>query len=136
MSKGWPLDGAPYIEGKLNPSFIPSDIDIPIDTGEEDLYVLKLEEGLNKMEAFGKPQIAVVVLGVDPYEKDELASTRGMNLTLEQMNNRDLLIYNFLNKLNIPQAHLMAGGYGVNSWKVYSKFLEHVLLKKIQSSNI
>lgn len=133
MAKGWPLDEDPYINGKPNPSFIPSDIDIPIETGEEDLYVEKLEAGLHELDRLGKPQIAVVVLGVDPYEKDELASTKGLKLTLEQMHKRDLLIYNFLKKHNIPQAHLMAGGYGISSWLVYAKFLEHVLLEKIHA---
>ena len=133
MAKGWPLDGEQYKDGELNPSFIPSDIDIPIDSGEEHLYLERLEEGLHKLNTLGKPQIAVVVMGVDPYEKDELASTKGLNLTLEQMKKRDLLIYNFLKKQNVPQAHLMAGGYGVNSWRVYSQFLEHVLLEEIKS---
>ena len=44
MANGWPLDGEPYdSRGRLNPSFTPSDIDIPVAAGEEDLYVAKLK---------------------------------------------------------------------------------------------
>ena len=43
------------------------------------------------------------------------------------MNDRDILIYNFLKSHNIPQAYLMAGGYGEYSWEVYAQFLKNVL---------
>ncbi|MCX7711446.1 MAG: histone deacetylase [Clostridia bacterium] len=130
MAKGWPLDGPEYIQGGLNPSFISSDIDIPIESGEEDAYLERLEKGLKKLEALSTPQIALVVLGADPYEKDELPSTSGLRLSLEQMKKRDLMIYRFLKERDIPQAHLMAGGYGAECWQVYANFLEHVLLEQ------
>lgn len=128
MAKGWPLDGPMYIGGELNPSFLPSDIDIPIAPGEEEAYLERLEEGFQRLYTFPAPQLAVVVLGADPYEKDELPSTSGLRLSLEQMKARDLLIYDFLKRRNIPQAHLMAGGYGAECWRVYAGFLEHVLM--------
>lgn len=133
MAHGWPLDTDMYIDGKLNPSFIPSDIDIPVSAGEEGIYISKLEEGLSRLALYPLPQIAVVVSGVDPYEKDELPSTRELNLSLEQMEERDLLIYNFLKERKIPQATLMAGGYGDEGWNVHARFLEHVLSERIQS---
>ncbi len=127
MEKGWPLDTEMYADGVLNPSFIPSDIDIPVAVGEEDVYNKKLLEGLNKLDSFPKPQIALVVMGADPYEKDGLPSSSGLKLTLEQMKERDLLVYNFLKERSIPQAVLIAGGYGAECWRVYYQFLEHVL---------
>ena len=128
MARGWPLDSDMYKSGELNPSFIPSDIDIPVLSGEEDRYSEKLREGLNKIQSFSVPQLAVIVLGADPYEKDELPSTTGLKLSLPQMKERDLLIYEFFKTRKVPQAYLMAGGYGIDSWRVYAQFLEYVLL--------
>jgi acetoin utilization deacetylase AcuC-like enzyme len=129
MAHGWPLDGEKYDRaGKLNPSFIDSDIDIPMARGEDHLYLSRLQEGLNKLDKFLRPDLAVVVSGADPYEKDELPSTADLKLSLEQMMQRDLLVYEFLKDRGIPKAYLMAGGYGESSWQVYTQFLEWALL--------
>jgi acetoin utilization deacetylase AcuC-like enzyme len=132
MAKGWPLDGEKYITGgKLNPPFTPSDVDIPIGEGEDSSYVAKLEEGLNILERQPRPDLAIVVVGADPYEKDELPSAKLLKLTLAQLKERDILIYNFLKDRGIPQAYLMAGGYGDSSWEVYLQFLEWALLDNL-----
>ena len=128
MGRGWPLDGSSHdAAGRLNPSFIPSDIDIPVYAGEEALYISKLEDGLRKLGDHPNPEIAVVVFGADPYEKDELPSTADLRLSLEQLFARDRLVYEFLKARQIPMAYLMAGGYGDNSWRVYTQFLKWVL---------
>jgi len=125
MGSSWPLEGPRFNEkGDLYPWFIPSDLDIPIEEGEESLYLTKLKEGLLKLE--GRPDLAVIICGSDPYEKDELPSTSKLKLNLSQLLERDLLIYKFLKKLNIPQCYLMSGGYGSESYKVYSQFLEKI----------
>jgi acetoin utilization deacetylase AcuC-like enzyme len=130
MADSWPLDGEKYDRaGNLNPSFIDSDIDIAMPRGEDQLYVSRLQEGLNKLDNMSHPDLAVVVSGADPYEKDELPSTSDIKLSLEQMKQRDLLVYQFLRERKIPGAYLMAGGYGENSWRVYAQFLEWVLLE-------
>ena len=132
MAEGWPLDGEKYDkEGKLNPSFIPSDIDIPIAAGDEDLYVTRLREGLGMLETQARPDIAIVVSGADPYEEDELPSAKPMKLSLEQLQQRDLIVYNFLRDKTIPSAYLMAGGYGERSWQVYAQFLQWALMDNL-----
>lgn len=129
MGHGWPLDGEKFDKaGNLNPSFIDSDIDIPMARGEDHLYVARLQEGLTKLGDFPQPDLAVVVSGVDPFEQDELPSTSDLKLSLAQLKDRDLLVYRFLKERGIPAAFLMAGGYGENSWKVYTQFLEWALL--------
>ena len=129
MAKGWPLDGDKYDKnGILNPSFIPSDIDIPIAPGEDHLYVGELRKGLRKLDPLATPDIAVVVCGADPYAKDTLPSTSGLQLSLEQLKTRDLMVYNFLKHKNIPRAYLMAGGYGEHAWEVYTQFLQWALM--------
>ncbi|MGD8519703.1 MAG: histone deacetylase [Desulfobacterales bacterium] len=133
MGKGWPLDGPKYdTEGNLNPSFIPSDFDIPMAQGEDHLYVDRLQQGLQEMDKQPLPDMAIVVSGVDPYEADELPSADGIKLSLEQIMKRDLLVYGFLKKRGIPRAYLMAGGYGSKSWQAYVQFLEWVLLDNLK----
>jgi acetoin utilization deacetylase AcuC-like enzyme len=135
MSNGWPLDKPEYDStGKFNPAFFPSDIDINIKIGEENTYNERLLQGLKQMEILkgvsSKPDLAIVLLGVDPYEKDELPSTDSLNLTEMQMLERDKIVHNFLNERNIPTAYTMAGGYGRFSWKAHYNFLHWVLKKE------
>jgi acetoin utilization deacetylase AcuC-like enzyme len=131
MAAGWPLDQPERdAEGRLNPSFIPSTIDIPIESGEEPFYNQRLKEGLERLIGVGKPDFALVVCGADPYELDELPSTSGLRLNLAQLLERDQLVYSFLKTLGIPGAWVMAGGYGRNSWRVYTQFLEWALLDR------
>jgi acetoin utilization deacetylase AcuC-like enzyme len=132
MADGWPLDQPEHdADGRLNPSFVPSDIDIPIESGEEGLYNRRLREGLEHLSGLGRPEIALVVCGADPYELDELPSTAGLRLSLEQLLERDQTVYTFLRTLSVPGAWVMAGGYGRSSWRVYTQFLEWVLLKRL-----
>jgi len=129
MANGWPLDGDEYDpDGKFNPSYTPSDIDIPMAKGEDHLYIPRLQAGLERLDRGAHPDLAVVVSGADPYDKDELPSTGDLKLSLAQLKERDLLTYNFLKERDIPRAYLMAGGYGESSWEVYAQFLEWALL--------
>ena len=133
MGNGWPLDGDEYDpRGNFNPSFTPSDIDIPMAKGEDHLYITRLQEGLNRLASRPRPDLAVVVSGSDPYHKDELPSTSDLKLTLAQLMERDLLTYNFLKERDIPRAYLMAGGYGEGCWEVYAQFLEWALMDNLQ----
>jgi acetoin utilization deacetylase AcuC-like enzyme len=135
MAHGWPLDGAQRDrEGRLNPSFMPSDVDIPMEVGEETRYVARLQEGLHRLARGPAPDLAVVVAGVDPFEGDALPSTRDLKLSLPQLLERDRSIYRFLAQRGIAQAYLMAGGYGDESWKAYAQFLEWVLCERLAVS--
>jgi acetoin utilization deacetylase AcuC-like enzyme len=134
MAHGWPLDGEPYdSDGNLNPSFTASDIDIAVEAGQDDMYVIRLQQGLLTLEKQPLPDLAIVVSGVDPYEKDELPSADALKLSLGQMKERDLLVYNYLKERHVPRAYLMAGGYGKKSWEVYTQFLEWVLLDRLDT---
>jgi acetoin utilization deacetylase AcuC-like enzyme len=131
MAAGWPLDGPPLLaDGSPNPSFTPSTIDIPIGAAENALYLERLEQGLRVLEQFAAPDLAIVVCGADPFEADELPSTRFLKLTLKQMLRRDQLVYTFLSQRSVPAAYLMAGGYGEQVWRVYAQFLIWVLLER------
>lgn len=132
MARGWPLDGAPRDEqGRINPSFIPSDIDIPIEAGEEGRYNDRLRDGLEQLARLATPDLAVIVSGADPYVRDTLPSTQALRLTKSQLLERDRMIYRFLKARSIPQAGLMAGGYGPHVWQVYAGFLAWVLRERL-----
>lgn len=128
MAAGWPLDLPEFAaDGARNPWFIESDIDVPIGAGEEDEYNPRLAEALSQLSQTPKPDLALVICGADPYEHDELPSTQLIKLSLEQMTQRNVMIYEFLKGLSIPQAYLMAGGYGRHAWEPYPPFLEFAL---------
>ena len=132
MAHGWPLDLPEFREdGTRHPSYTPSDIDVPIESGEENHYNTRLAAALDELANYPRPDLALVELGADPYEKDELPSTDPLNLTLDQMNERNLLIYEFLKNRNISSAYLMSGGYGEHAWEPYPGFLIHALLDRL-----
>jgi acetoin utilization deacetylase AcuC-like enzyme len=130
MAEGWPLDEPEYDgSGQLNPSYVPSDIDVPIPRGGEADYLARLDEGLARLDRHPRPDLALVLSGADPYAGDELASAGQLQLSLDQLLQRDRRIYTFLEERGIPKAYLMAGGYGTDSWRVYSQFLKWVLAR-------
>ncbi len=125
MKHGWPLDSSELDErGVRQPWFIPSDVELGIANGEEATYLSTLAQGLARMEDFGRPDLAIVVQGSDPYEKDELPSSAQLKLRLDQLRERDLLVYNFLQARKIPQVYVMAGGYGAFAHEPYCAFIE------------
>ena len=131
MAHGWPLDMPPVLDdGGTHPSFIPSDIDIPIASGDEANYVPKLEQGLNRLASAGTADLAIVVSGADPYAKDELPSAMPLKLSLDQLMARDQLVYRFLKETGVPAAFLMAGGYGDHVWEAFAQFLAWALLEE------
>lgn len=127
MAEGWPLDRASLERARPGRApLVDSDLDVPIASGEEALYVPRLAEALEKMEALGgqrKPDLALVVDGVDVYEKDGLPSTSPLAMTLEQILERDRLILAFLERRGIPSGWIMAGGYGKDAWEPTANFL-------------
>lgn len=123
MKNGWPLN-TKYFESK-----VPSTFDIEIDQENHDSYLKLLEEELENILSFKKYDLAVIVAGADPYEKDALESSALIRLSEKDMFKRDLTVYESLLKNKIPQCYLMGGGYGLDSWKIYYNFLEYILMK-------
>jgi acetoin utilization deacetylase AcuC-like enzyme len=128
MAHGWPLDDATLAKtDKDQAPHIPCDVEIPVEAGEEPLYNEKLRVGLARLLGLSKGRaadIAIVIDGADPYEADELESSALLKLSLEQMLERDRLIYNYLSALSIPSAWFLAGGYGDKAWKPAANFLK------------
>jgi len=74
-----------------------------IDRIHDDQYVKQLQQGLQRLDDRPSADIAIVVSGVDPYEKDELPSADELKLSLEQMKQLDLLVYDVLMQRSIPR---------------------------------
>lgn len=134
MARGWPLDQPAVLpDGRPNPSFVPSDVDIPIAPGEEAQYVPRLVAALQEMEErYGVPDFLLVVDGSDPYERDQLPSTEHLRMTREQLLERDTLLYRWAAEHSLPSAFVMAGNYGYHSWEVYVGFLERQLRGQLE----
>ncbi|MCL2271856.1 MAG: histone deacetylase [Treponema sp.] len=129
MANGWPLDSENLALAETGRApLLPSDIDIGIGEGEESAYVSRLEESIRRLESLsGKtPDFVFVVDGADPYEHDELFSTRLLRLTLEQCLERDLLVYKYLKDRGIPSAWIQSGGYGSRAWEPHAHFLKAI----------
>lgn len=131
MARHWPLDEAPLDEaGRLKDIFYPSTVDIPIPEGCDAHYLSQLEGGLAQLKlrsAFEIPDLAIVVAGSDPSALDILPSAGGLQLDLPTLLQRDTLVYDWLAAHGVPQAWVMAGGYGDEVWRVHGQFLKHIV---------
>lgn len=131
MQKGWPLDEHPLDEaGQLKKCFWPSTVDVPVPEGAESKYLELLKNGLHQLEVGGcgeLPDLALVVDGSDPYEKDVLKSATLLKLSLDQCIERTGFVFDWLKARGVPQAYVMAGGYGPENWRVHSGFLIRAL---------
>lgn len=131
MASGWPLDPetlAQAVPGRA--PLVPSDVELPVSRYDQTSYISILASGLTQLEALSSgalPELALVVDGADPYEKDELPSTADLQLSLETCVERDRAVYRFLRERNIPSAWLMAGGYGDRAWEPPAHFLDTLL---------
>ena len=117
MKDGWPLDNKDNHD-----SFIPSDLDIPVDNSTNYLQLLK--KGLTDfLKKNCDIDLALVVHGVDVWEKDVLPSSSGIQLSSSEVLERDLFVYSSLKQLDIPQAWCLGGGYGEGVSELYLQFL-------------
>ena len=133
MKEGWPLDSGSV----RDPWFIPCNVDVGVEVGDEKNYLTKLAAALNELEKnYPRPDLVIVVDGADPYEHDELPSTDPLKLTAEQMLLRNKMVYDFLRERKIPQSYVMAGGYGKRSWEIYTQFLKFVWQSSSKGSEI
>jgi acetoin utilization deacetylase AcuC-like enzyme len=132
MAKGWPLDADSLAAAKKGRApLIASDIDIGIDSGEEQEYTPRLAEGIKELERLSRalypskerPDLVLVVDGADPYEHDGLPSSSLIKLSLEQCQERDNYVYRYVTERGIPSAWIQSGGYGDRAWEPTGHFL-------------
>lgn len=87
----------------------PSDLDVGLEDGLEDqAYLDALEKALETCFAKTQPQLIAYVAGSDPYREDKLG---GLNLSIEGMYERDLMVARAATQRGIPIFVTLAGGY-------------------------
>ena len=109
-----------------------SSIDVPIRTGDEESYLPLTKKAIHEAVKRFSPDLVIFVAGSDPYEKDVLPGTRFMNLSLEQMRERDEFVIDFFTHRGIPLAMVFAGGYGPDVWEVHYNAVRHLLAQSRQ----
>lgn len=122
-------DGWPFRSEDKSPWQTPSTVDVETFEGEDEKYIEKLKAGIQTLEDRAPvPDFVLFVLGADPYEHDSLPSTSTLNLSLEQLAQRDqFLVGHFKNK-NVPMAFTMSGGYGPRTHEVFTQFINDIYL--------
>ena len=75
---------------------------------EDHEYLNKLEETLEKIKQHITPDIVLYDAGVDIFQDDKLGN---LQVSLEGIRQRDLMVLNHYRKLNTPVATVIGGGY-------------------------
>ena len=70
------------------------------------------------------PDLVIYIAGSDPYELDTLCD---LNLSREDMLQRNLYVANLVKSIKVPMVVVAGGGYGVESWKIYYDFIAKLL---------
>ena len=121
MKNGWPLDMG------QGPWSIPSNIDVEIEDGDNERYLVHLRAGLGQLrDDYLVPDFIFINLGGDPYEKDSLKSSELIQLSREQMLQRNKMLYQFVSDQGVPTLWTMGGGYGEHSYETYVDFFKSI----------
>lgn len=83
------------------------DVNLPDGTGDEE-YLARLESHLVRAFEEFVPDLVFYVAGADPYREDQLG---GLELTMEGLRKRDLLVFEVCRNHGVPVAVTLAGGY-------------------------
>jgi acetoin utilization deacetylase AcuC-like enzyme len=87
----------------------PSSLDVNLEDGlRDEEYLAALEQGLAQSFARFRPNLIFYVAGADPYREDQLG---GLNLSQQGLIERDRAVFEKAQKLKIPVAVTLAGGY-------------------------
>jgi acetoin utilization deacetylase AcuC-like enzyme len=103
------------------------DILLPHDVSGSD-YLNILKSNLTPIVDTFNPQLVFYIAGSDPYEHDTLCD---LNLSREEMLERNLYVIELVKKRGLPIAVVAGGGYGAESWKIYYDFIAATIKGKI-----
>lgn len=100
-----------------------NDIELPSHIDDQG-YLKVLKRNLPKVLEKFKPDLSIYLAGSDPYVGDELGD---FDISEKGMLERDIFVYQQIRLNNIPLVVLAAGGYGLESWKIYYNFIKWVI---------
>lgn len=104
-----------------------STLDVGLYENQMKDYQQHVEKAVDKALQTFTPDLVIYIGGSDPYEKDVLAGTKFMQLTLDEMNKRDKFVIDKFADKQIPLAMVFAGGYGPHVWEVHYFAVKHLL---------
>jgi acetoin utilization deacetylase AcuC-like enzyme len=88
---------------------------VPTGRSDRDLLLQTLESNLSWLLAPEKPDILLYQAGADPLKDDPYSP---LNLTHDDLKERDRTVFDFARRLGIPVAWILAGGYTPDTSKV------------------
>jgi acetoin utilization deacetylase AcuC-like enzyme len=90
----------------------PSTLDLHLPDGiKGSEYLKRLREGLVPALSDFKPDLILYVAGADPFMEDQLG---GLLLTMDDLIQRDRMVFDMAKENAIPVAAVLAGGYSFN----------------------
>jgi len=105
----------------------PEDFPVPLPaglTGGEYLDLIRelLPPALDRVG----PDLVIYNAGSDPFKDDPLA---GLELTMNDLAERDLLVVSLIRERSIPVAMVLSGGYSTQSWRIHADAIERILTR-------
>lgn len=86
-----------------------ADLDIALPDGcSDDLYLEALQNGMVRALDRSRADLAIYLAGADPFSGDRLGR---LALSKAGLAERDRLVYSFCQRIGLPVATVMAGGY-------------------------
>ena len=90
-----------------------SDLDIHLENGVgDDQYLALMRSHIPRLLEEFKPQLILYQAGADPFEDDQLGD---LKLTIEGLEERDKLVFEWARGRDIPIAATLGGGYARNT---------------------
>lgn len=102
-----------------------SDLDIGLEFRTPGHTYLKLlKENLPSLINKHKPDIIFYVAGTDVFQKDSLGN---LDLTFNDIVQRDLFVVSETRRNKIPLVMVLAGGYSEKSWEIHCKSISEII---------
>ena len=109
---------------------VPGDLDVPVPRGSRDAdFLALLKSSLQDIFSAFQPELVFHVAGADVLHDDPLGE---LNLTVEGLVSRDVLVANAARSRNIPHVHLLAGGYGPSAATAQGRSIAAMLRREAE----
>lgn len=89
-------------------------------------YLRLVHESLPEVLGTVKPDLVIYNAGSDPFVDDPLA---GFQLSLADIQERDLFVTTEVRGRGIPLAMVLSGGYSKESWRIHTDAIESILTR-------